>query len=110
MSTEEVLKKYGAKLREILPMENSSFLQMLEKCDILPKDTKCRIQRQKTKNDKADYYIQYVVKPSNLPNLLRAMEQYCNEPTNRDADLQKLLICMIAEMSGKFGIIYQSWL
>ena len=101
MSTEEVLRKYGAKLHEILPVENSSFLQMLEKYDILPKDTKCRIQRMKTKNDKADYYIQYVVNTSNLPNLLRVMEQYCNEPTNHDVDLQKLLVCMIAEMSSK---------
>ena len=103
MSAEEVFKKYHDKLCKILPMENPSFLRALEKYDILTKDARCGIQEKKTKADKADHYIQYVIKTSNLPKLLAVMEQYCNDYTNHDVDLQKLFVHMIAEMSGKFG-------
>ena len=103
MSAEKVFKKYHNKLCKILPMENPSFLRALEKYDVLTKDVRCGIQEKITKADKADYYIQYVVKTSNLPKLLAVMEQYCNDYTNHDVDLQKLLVHMIAEISGKFG-------
>ena len=99
MSTEEVFKKYHDKLCEILPMENLSFLRVLEKYDILTWDARCGIQEKKTKADKA----QYVVKTSNLHKLLTAIEQYCNDYINHDIDLQKLLVHMIAEMSSMFG-------
>ena len=97
MSAEKVLKKYNTKLREVMPIENPIFLETLKKHDILPEDTECRMQAKKTKADKADCYIQYVIKSSNSFKLLEAMEKYYDESTEHNSDLQDLLIHMIAE-------------
>ena len=102
MSTEEILKKYNAKLCKILPVENSVFLEILKKCGILPEDIKYKMQAKETEVDKANCYIQYVIKSSNLPKLLEAMEKYYNESTQHDNDFQKLLIHMIADVNSKF--------
>ena len=104
MSSEEVFKKYGIKLYRALPMDDSDFLKMLKNCDILPEDCRDKLKTQKTKVDKATYYIQHVIRPSAelyLPKLLQAMEQYYKEYHN-DV-LQDLLVHVIAEMNSKFN-------
>ena len=104
MSSEKVLKKYGIKLCEALPMDNPIFLIMLKSHDILPGDSRNQLETQKTKVEKADYYIQQVIKISpdlHLPKLLQAMEQYYKE--YNDDTLQELVIHMIAEMNSKFS-------
>ena len=101
MSAEEILKKFGIKLCETLPMEDPIFLQMLENYKILPGDSKDKIQARKTKAEKADYYTQRILKTSSdLYKLLQAMEQYHTE--YNDTALQELLIYMLAEMNGMF--------
>ena len=99
MSTEEVLKKYNAKLCKVLPVENSFFLETLKKFGILSEDTKDKMQAKETKVDKANCYIQYVIKSSNFPKLLEAMEKYYNESTQHNIDFQKLLIHVIADVN-----------
>ena len=104
MSSEEVFKKYGIKLCKILPMDDPIFLEMLLNHDILPGDSRDKLEAQKTKAEKANYYIQHVIKPSAnlyLPKLLQAMEQYYKE--HNDNVLQELVIPMIAEMNSKFS-------
>ena len=104
MSSEKVLKEYGIKLCKALPMDDPIFLIMLKSHDILPGDTRDKLESQKTKADKADYYIQHVIKASTdlyLPKLLQAMEQYYKE--HNDDALQELVIHMIAEMNSKFS-------
>ena len=102
MSLEKVFEKYGIKFCKALPMDDSIFLLMLKSHDILPGDTRDKLESQKTKAEKADYYIQQVIKTSPdlyLPKLLQAMEQYYKE-CNDDV-LQELVIHMIAEMNSK---------
>ena len=104
MSSEKVLKKYGIKLCKTLPMDDPIFLIMLENQDILPGDSRDKIETQKTKIEKADYYFRQVIKTSAdlyLPKLLQAMEQYYKE--YNDNVLKELGIHMIAEMKSKFG-------
>ena len=104
MSSEKVLKKYGIKLCKALPMDDPIFLIMLKSHDILPGDTRDKLEAQKTKAEKADYYIQQVIKTSAglyLPKLLQAMEQYYKE--YNDDVLLELVIHMIAEMNSKFS-------
>ena len=104
MSLEKVLKNYGIKLCKALPMEDPIFLIILENHDILPGDSRDKIETQKTKIEKANYYIQQVIKTSAdlyLPKLLQAMEQYYKE--YNDNVLQELVIHMIAEMNSKFS-------
>ena len=105
MSTKEVLKRHNAKLREVLPVENPVFLEVLKKYGILPEDAQCIMQAKETKADKADCYIQYIIKSSKLPKLLEAMEKYYNESTEQNSDLQNLLIHMIAELNSKFTVL-----
>ena len=103
MSSENALKEYSIKLGKTLPMDDPNFLQMLEYYDILPGDSRDKIQAHKTKAEKADYYIQQIVKTSTdlyLPKLIQAMERYCNEYT--DIALQELLKQIKAKMNGKF--------
>ena len=101
MSAEAILKKYGIKLCETLPVEHPIFLQMLENYKILPGDSRDKIQAMKTKAEKADYYIQHVLKTSSdLYKLVQAMERYHTE--YNDTALQELLIHMLAEMNGTF--------
>ena len=104
MSSEKVLKEYGIKLCKALPMDNPIFLMMLKSHDILPGDTGDKLETQKTKAEKANYYIQHVIKTSAdlyLPKLLQAMEQYYK--AYNDNALQELVIHMIAEMNSKFS-------
>ena len=104
MSSETVLKKYGIKLCKALPMDDPIFLMILENHDILPGDSKDKIESQKIKLEKANYYIQQVIKSSPdlyLPKLLQAVEQYYKEYS--DKVLQELVIHMIAEMNSKFS-------
>ena len=104
MSSEKVLKKYSIKLCKALPMDDPIFLIMLENHDILPGDSRDKLETQKTKAEKAKYYIQRFIKTSPdlyLPKLLQAMEQYYKE--NNDIALQELVIDMIAEMNSKFS-------
>ena len=101
MSAEAILKKYGIKLCETLPVEDPIFLQMLENYKILPEDSRDKIQAKKMKAEKADYYIQHILKTSSdLYKLIQAMEQYHTE--YNDAALQDLFIHMLAEMNGMF--------
>lgn len=103
MSTEEIIEKFGIKLCETLPMEDPIFLQMLENNKILPGDSKDKIQARNEKAEKADYYIQCVLKiqpSSDLSKLLQAMEQYHTKYNN--TALQDLLIHMLAEINGMF--------
>ena len=105
MSTTVVFEKYGSELCKKLPMEDPNFLQMLENYKILPGDSREKIQAKKTKEEKADFYIKNVIRTSldsYLPSLLQAIEQY-HRKYNDDA-LQDLLIHMIAEINGMFGI------
>ena len=100
----EVFKKYGMKLCKALPMDDPVFLTMLIRLDILSEDNRDKLETQKTKVEKADYYIQQVIKTSPdlyLPKLLQAMEQYYKE--YNDHALQDLVIHMIAEMNSKFS-------
>ena len=104
MSSEDLFKKYGIKLCNILPMDKPVFLIMLKNHDILPGDSRDKIETQKTKIEKANYYIQHFIKTSTdlyLPKLLQAMEQYYKE--YNDNVLQELIIHMIAEMNSKFS-------
>ena len=104
MSSEKALNKYCIKLCKTLPMDDPIFLIILENHDILPGDSREKIETQKTKVEKANYYIQQVIKTSTdlyLPKLLQAMEQYYKE--NSDITLQELVIHVIAEMNSKFG-------
>ena len=113
MSAEQVLNKYNAKLCGTMPLEESNFLQMLEKYDILPGDNKHNIQAQKTRMEKADYYIQHVIKTSTdlyLPKLIKAMEHYYRG--SRDSALPDFLVYMIAEIHSKLhtkiSMLYRS--
>ena len=102
MSSEKVLKKYSIKLCKALPMDDPIFLIMLENHDILPGDSRDKIETQKTKIEKANYYIQHVIKTSSdlyLLKLFQAMEQYYKE--YNDNVLQELIIHMVAEMNSK---------
>ena len=104
MSSEKVLKKYGIKLCKALPMDDPIFLIMLKNHDILHGDSRDKLEAQKTKAEKAYYYIQQVIKTSAdlyLPKLLQAMEQYYKE--YNDDVLLELVIHMIAEMNSKFS-------
>ena len=104
MYSEKVLKKYGIKLCKALPMDDPIFLIMLENHDILPGDSRDKLETQKTKAEKANYYIQHVIKTSPdlyLPKLLQAMEQYYKE--YNDNVIHELVIHMIAEMNSKFS-------
>ena len=104
MSSEDVFKKYGIKLCKALPMDDPIFLITLENHDILPGGSRDKLETQKTKAEKANYYIQHVIKTSAdlyLPKLLQAMEQYYKE--YNDNVLQELLIHMIAEMNSTFS-------
>ena len=89
-----------------MPMEEPDFLQILKKYDILPEDNRCKIQAQKTKSEKANYYIQQVIKPSTdlyFPKLIQAMEQYykgCNVNA-----LPEVLVYIIAEMNSKLVMV-----
>ena len=97
MSAEEVLNKVE-KWLSIL-MEDHNFIEILNNCDILPEGSRDNIQAQRTKADKAQYYIQHIIKNSAatyLPKLFQAMEQYCT--TYR----QDLFLDMIAEIKSKF--------
>ena len=103
MSAEQVLNQYNTKLCGTMPMEESKFLQILEKYEILPEDSKHNIQAQKTKMDKADYYIQHVIKASTdlyLPKLIKAIEHYYRGSC--DSALPDFLVYMIAEIHCKF--------
>ena len=104
MSPEKVLKKYGIKLCEVLPMNDPIFLRILKNHDILPGDSRDKLETHKTKAEKANYFIQYIIETSTdlyLPKLLQAMEQYYKE--YNDIALQELVIDMIAEMNSKFS-------
>ena len=104
MSSEKVFKKYCIKLCKALPMDDPIFLIMLRNHDILPGDSRDKLETQKTKAEKADYYIQHVTKTSpdlHLPKLLQAMGQYYKE--YNDNALQELVIHMIAEVNSKFS-------
>ena len=103
MSSEKVLKEYGFKLCKALPMDDPIFLIMLKSHDILPGNSRDKLETQKTKAEKADYYIQHVIKTSDffIPKLLQAMEQYYKE--YNDDVLQELVIYMVAEMNSKFS-------
>ena len=113
MSSERILEKYSIKLCKALPMDDPNFLVTLRSYNILPGDSRDKLEMQKIKVKKADYYIQNVIKTSAelyLPKLLQAMEQYYKE--NTDNTLQELLIHMIAEMNSKFSsyvVVYFKW-
>ena len=103
MSAEEILRKFDNKLCSTLPLDDPNFLEILENCEILPEGSRDKIQAEKTKANKADYYFQHIMKTSTdlyLPKLLKAMEDYNNKYTTNTA-LQDLLIHMIAEMNSK---------
>ena len=104
MSATEILKKYDSELRKKLPMEDSNFLQILENCEILPKDSREKIQAKKN-DERADFYIKHIIGTSPdlyLPKLLQAMERY--HPKYADDAFQDLLIHMIAELNGMCDI------
>ena len=104
MSSEEVFKEYGTKLCKALPMDDPGFLIILKSHDILSEDSRDKLETQKTKVEKANYYIQHVIKISPdlyLPKLLQAMEQYYKK--YNDNVLQDLVIHVIAEMNSKFS-------
>ena len=103
MSSDKALNKYCIKLCKTLPMDDPIFLIILKNHDVLPGDSRDKIDIQKTKVEKANYYIQQVIKTSTdlyLPKLLQAMEQYYKE--YNDIALQELVIHVIAEMYSKF--------
>ena len=104
MSLDKVMKNYSTELCKALPMDDPIFLLTLENHGILPGDSRDKIVTQKTKIEKANYYIQHVIKTSTdlyLPKLLQAMEQYYKK--YNDNVLQELVIHMIAEMNSKFS-------
>lgn len=101
MTPKEILKQYIVELLKVLPMRNPTFLSMLEQNGLLPGDSRDRIEAEKTQADKADYFIQHVIKTSTdlyLPKLLKAMEIYCKEDT--DVALGDLAADMRVEMKG----------
>ena len=103
MSAEELLKKYNIKLCSMLPLDDPKFLEILENHDILPGNSRDKVQREKEQTKRVDYYIQHVIKASTdlyLPKLLEAMKIYNNE--NRNSALQDLIIHMIADINSKF--------
>ena len=110
-SSENAFKKYSIKLSNALPMDNLDFIILLENHDILPGDSRDKIETQESQVEKAIYYIQQVVRTSTdlyLPKLLQAMEQYYSE--YNDNVLQELVFYMKAEMNSKYSksLIYHS--
>ena len=102
MSWENALREHTIKLCKLLPMSNPTFLQTLEYYKILPGDSRDKIEAKSTTGEKADYYIQQIIKTSTdlyLPKLLEAMEYYCKQCT--DIALEDLLNQIKAKIHGK---------
>ena len=105
MSAKDILMKYAADLHKKLPMNDPYFLSTLEQYIPFPGNTKEMIESKATNAEKAEYFIQYVVKTSpdlHLPKLFQAIKQYCKNSTN--IALQKLVDNMKAEIDGMLTI------
>ena len=101
MSAKDVLKNYLVELLKVLPMRDNTFLSILEQNGLMSDNDRDSIKAERKQNDKADYFIQHVIKKSTdkyLPKLLTAMEKYCEEQT--DIALSDLAADMRAEMKG----------
>ena len=107
MSADDSLVKYTTELYKMLPMKDPCFQAMLEQYTLFPGNTKEIIESKGNNAEKAEYFIQHVVRISPdlyLPKLIQAVEQYCKGYINNA--LQNLIDDMMADIDGMLTISY----
>ena len=78
MTPEEALRKFGGDLLE-LKMDDPQFVRALEREGFFPGTVKARMAAKSTQDEKADFFLDTVIKPdvnAKLPKLLNVMENY----------------------------------
>ena len=82
-NVKDVLKEFRQRLVKVLPMEDTYFITNLDTADLLPGNTKDKVQSASlpTRADKASHFLDNVILPdvdnnrSNLDKLLNVMEE-----------------------------------
>ena len=88
-------------------MKDPNFQVTLEQYTLFPGNTKEIIESKGNSTEKAEYFIQHVVRISPdlyLPKLIQAIEQYCKNYI--DNALQNLINDIKAEIDGMLTISY----
>lgn len=74
----DVIRKFYVRLLQELPLSDASFVAMVKKANLFPKNSYARMQAKKTNDEKVNYFLRRVVLPGAdvyLPQLLQVMEK-----------------------------------
>jgi len=85
-------KKFGQfteQLLRALPMEDAIFIAQIEAAELLPGNSKAEIKAKPTSVDKADYFLDCLIKPTlqynndNLLQLIKVMQESDYKPLKK---------------------------
>ena len=91
----DVIRKHYARLLEVLPLCDASFVAMMKKAKLFPADTYACMQAKATNEKRVNYILQHVVLPKAgiyLPKLLQVMKNSnCSKVASLADDIQQQL-------------------
>ena len=108
-TTKKVYRNFRIKLLKSLPMNDTLFLELLNKLNLLPGDLRARIHSKDTPVEKADWFLSNAIEPSlnvdNFESLKKLFIAMSNEEEFKSDSLKQLSAEIQRKLNEEMSII-----